>query len=344
MSAVPVLASDPDLLGAVEDPVRRRSAGEELLASELMLEAGEQLDVGSIADSGGLGLLILSGYVVREIAIADRVAAELTGPEDLLYTSHMVPGEELLHFSVQWSALVPTRLALLDRDFTDRASHWPEIVSALVQRARRPGDRAAFGHVISQLPTVDVRLLTSLWHWASSWSTVTPDGVRLAVPLSHERLARLIGARRPTITAAAGRLRDAGYVEQQRDCTWLLFSSAASLDGGRAQPGVAAPAPEGVLKPLGYRGRVPLPITRGRRSFALEQLHSRLVEQRELLRLAAERHRRQLSQLRDRSDKLRATTELSALARLARGINEHDAWPGGEDGIPEPASEEERAG
>jgi CRP/FNR family transcriptional regulator, cyclic AMP receptor protein len=344
LSAVRVLASDPDLLAAVEDPARRGSAREELFAGELTLEAGQQLDVRSIARSGGLGVLILSGYVVREISISDRVAAELTGPEDVLHASHMVPGEELLPFSVRWSALVPTRLAVLDRDFSDRISRWPEIVCALFDRARRPGDRAAFGHVISRLPTVDARLLTSLWHWASSWSTVTSDGVRLSVPLSHERLARLVGARRPTVTAAVGRLRDAGYVEQQRDCSWLLLSSSGTLADDQAQPGVAAPALEGILEPLGFGGKLQLPSTRGTRATALQELHARLAEQRELLRLASERHQRQLSRLRDRSDRLRATTQLSALARLARGINENDGWLDDTDGVAEPAREEERTG
>ena len=323
--------------------MRRHSAREELVASELTLETGQQLDTRSIARSGGLGVLILSGYVVREISISGRVAAELTGPEDLLYTSHMVPGDELLAFSVHWSALVPTRLALLDRDFSERLSRWPEIVYALFERARRPGDRAAFGHVISRLPTVDARLLTSLWHWASSWSTVTADGVRLSVPLSHERLARLVGARRPTVTAAVGRLRDAGFVEQQRDCSWLLLTSAASLSDGQAQPGIAAPALEGILEPLGFRATVALPSTRGRAA-ALDELHTRLAEQRELLRVASARHQRQLFRLRDRSDRLRATAQLSALARLARGINNDHDWRDDTNGVAEPAREEQRTG
>ena len=159
-------------------------------------------------------MLILSGFVVRGISISDRVSAELTGPEDLLHASHMVPVAELLAFSVRWSALVSTRLAVLDEEFSGRVSRWPEIVYALFERARRPGDRGAFGRVISRLPTVDARLLTSLCHWASSWSTVTSEGVRLSVRLSHERLTRLVGARRPTVTAAVGRLRDGGYLEQ----------------------------------------------------------------------------------------------------------------------------------
>jgi len=52
---VRVLASDPDLLTAVEDSARRRDAGEELLARELTLDAGQQLGARSIARSGGWG-------------------------------------------------------------------------------------------------------------------------------------------------------------------------------------------------------------------------------------------------------------------------------------------------
>ena len=81
-----------------------------------------------------------------------------------------------------------------------------------------------------------------------------------------------------------------------------------------------------------------------RRRDALEELRTRPTEQRELLHLASERHQRQLSRLRDRSDRLRATTQLSALARLARGIDEYDGWPGDADGVAEPARNEERTG
>jgi CRP/FNR family transcriptional regulator, cyclic AMP receptor protein len=339
LSHVKLLATDPDLLALVEDPARRHSARGELVVDELTVDAGQQVDAAAVAQTGGLGVLILSGYVSRELAISDRVAAELTGPEDLLCASYMVPGEELLPFSVRWSALVPTKLALLDREFTERVSRWPEIVYELVERARRPGDRAAFAHVIARLPTVDARLLTSLWHWASSWSTVTSDGVRLAVPLSHERLARLVGARRPTVTAAVGRLRDAGYIQQLRDCSWLLFSPSANLGAGNAQPGVAAPALDGILDTLAYRGRVHVPNSRGTTSAQLAELHARLAEQRELLRLASDRHQRQLSRLRDRSDRLRATTQLAALARVAREVAGNGRSGEGDDAVAEEGQE-----
>ena len=116
-----------------------------------------------------------------------------------------------------------------------------------------------------------------------------------------------------------------------------------SLADGNEEQGVAAPALEGILEPLGFRGKVQLPGTRGTHAAALEELRTRLTEQREL-RLASERHQRQLSRLRDRSDRLRATTQLSALARLARGIDEYDGWPGDADGVAEPARDEERTG
>jgi hypothetical protein len=51
------------------------------------------------------------------------------------------------------------------------------------------------------------------------------------------------------------------------------------------------------------------------------ELYARIAEQRELLRMAADRHAAELERLRDRSERLRATAELSELARQAR------EWP-----------------
>jgi CRP/FNR family transcriptional regulator, cyclic AMP receptor protein len=330
-----LLAHDPDLGAMVADPDRRRAAHERLIVKELRVAAGHQLDPDALSRDSQLGVLVASGFLSRDITVGGRVSADLSGPEDLLYPTQLEPGGELLAWSVTWNALTSTRLLLLDRDFQERVAAWPEIACALVERARRPGDRAAFAHAVARLPTVDARLLMSLWYLALSWSTVTSDGVRLSVPLSHERIARLIGARRPTITGAASRLRQAGYLEQQRDGSWILFSSEEAFSEIPAA-GVKAPSPDAILPPTMSNGRGGRPgAVAARRS--LRQMHTRLAEQRELLRLAGDEHREQLERLRDQSDRLRANTELSALGRRARRAND------GRSAEPEPAPEPEPA-
>lgn len=319
MNVVRLLADDADLLACVSDPERRRLAEQSVVAHELRLGLGDRLDGAAIARHASLGVLVMSGFLVREIELGGRVSADLAGPEDLLGPTHLEPANELFAYTVFWVALGPTRLALLDDASREQLAPWPEILGGLVERARRPGDRASLGRAIARSATVDVRLLMALWHWASSWSSVTQGGVRLAVPLSHERLARLIGASRPTVTTAIGRLRRAGYLEQSRDGRWLLLDAP---DGGieLGQGGAALDASR-LRQPPRLSGHAhvgdPAEVRRARRA----DMQARIVEQRELLRLAADRHATQLRQLSERSNRLRAATELSELARQAR------AWP-----------------
>jgi biotin operon repressor len=328
MSPARLLADDVDLGAAIADPERLRSAVRTVVVDELTLGSGDELGVTTLTEHAILGALLLSGHLVREIKVADRVSADLAGPGDLLCPAQWEPSDGLFSYTVSWSALGHTRLALLDDAFCECVKPWPEITCALVERARRPGDRAALGRAIARSSTVEVRLLMSLWHWASSWSSVTADGVRLDVPLSHERLARLIGASRPTVTTAIGRLRKAGYVRQRRNGQWLLvnppYGPANSADGG---PAVETGGPHAPPKlPGKARIRGPWELGDARRP----DLYVRIAEQRELLRAAADRHAAELVRLRDRSERLRATAELSELARQARG------WPD-ESGTDDPA-------
>jgi DNA-binding transcriptional ArsR family regulator len=302
---------------------------ETVLVDELSLDTGDELDVGTLTKWAGPGTLLLSGYLVREIKVADRVSADLAGPGDLLCPAHWEPSDGLFSYTVSWNALGRTRLAMLDEEVCQSIAPWPEIIYALVERARRPGDRAALGRAIGRSSTVEVRLLMSLWHWASSWSSVTAEGVRLEVPLSHERLARLIGASRPTITTAVGRLREAGYLRQRRNGQWLLVNPASGPNSTNERPVVETGRLQ-VPPNLAGRARIrsPWELSEARRP----DLYARIAEQRELLRVAADRHAAELVRLRDRSERLRATAELSELARQAREWPDesriHDSEPG----------------
>jgi CRP-like cAMP-binding protein len=317
MKGARLLTLDADLLEHVEDPARRRSASEAVVVNEQKLEPGDRLDVSALARGRGLGVLILSGFVCREIAVADRVSADLSGPEDLLSLAHLQPAEDMFPATVSFVALTTTHIALLDDAFCARVAPWPEILCSLIERAGRVGDRSAYARAIARSSAIEVRVLLSLWHWACWWSSVVPDGVRLAVPLSHERLARLVGATRPTITTAISRLRRAGYLTQRPDGLWLL----------RDPPNGAATSGDDRLALDSARLRLPPRFdTRegigGPRTAKRSDLQARLAQQQELLRLAATRHAAQLVRLKERAEKLRATAELSELARQARDSRE----------------------
>ena len=47
-----------------------------------------------------------------------------------------------------------------------------------------------------------MRITLLLWHLAGRWGRVEPGGIRLALPLTHRLLGRLVGAERPSVCQA----------------------------------------------------------------------------------------------------------------------------------------------
>jgi DNA-binding transcriptional ArsR family regulator len=71
-----------------------------------------------------------------------------------------------------------------------------------------------------------VRLLILFWLLADRWGRVGTEGVYVTLPLTHEVLAMLIGAHRPTVTIALQRLTRAGFLIRERSDRWLLTNRA----------------------------------------------------------------------------------------------------------------------
>ena len=82
-----------------------------------------------------------------------------------------------------------------------------------------------------------------------------PDGLVLPLPLPHQRLADLIGARRPAVTSALGDLSRRGAISRRGDRSWVLHgdpptSCAITASRRRPRPGWS-PSP---LSPDGRPG------------------------------------------------------------------------------------------
>jgi CRP-like cAMP-binding protein len=300
---------DPDLASAIEDPARRRSALQTVTVGRLELVQGEQLDPQSLAADARFGVAVLSGFLVRELSTsARRVSADLLGPEDLIQLDGAEPEVAMLGHTVSWTAITDVRLALIDEDFFARTTRWPEIAATLLERSSRLGQRLALQGAIATLQTVDARLLASLWTWASQWATVAGQGVVLRVPLSHERLARLIHARRPTVTSAVGRLRHLGLIAQRHDGSWLLRGPRAGEDEQPAWDGVSMPLLGDMFaRGLGVRKRPTSMTSADSRALGARELKARLAEQRATLRAAAKRHEEMLERMRRETGRLMAT-------------------------------------
>ena len=187
------------------------------------------------------GLLLLSGLLLREIEIAGRSFVELRGPEDLLRPWDDASEITSLHARITWTAREPTRLAWLDGEFATSVCAWAEITSVLMARATRRARLLSFRLAILELRHVDLRVLLLLWHLADRWGRVGGEGVRLDLELTHDLIARMVGAHRTSVTVALKKLADQGRIARAGR-RWILLgdppqelSDTARASGSAAQ-------------------------------------------------------------------------------------------------------------
>ncbi len=230
---VALLDVDPDLAASVPSdsvPALRH----ELTASVYRLpRAGLPAPPDRARDEAHLGYLVLKGLVMREVKVCGRPTAELIGPGDLIRPWPDAAGE-MLSSSVKWTVLEQALLADLGPTFAARISGRPQIVEALVARAVSRAQALALQRSIASHVRVDVRVLAFLWHLAERFGVVLPGAVRVDVPLTHSVLARLVGARRPTVTTALQRLTLLGYLRREGRA-YTLLGDAGKVDELEAQ-------------------------------------------------------------------------------------------------------------
>jgi hypothetical protein len=221
-----ILEEDPDLFEAVPEDERGRALTDAVARVE-------SLDLGMWDEPDspdhyrdGFGLLVLEGMLARRVTLGRFDCTELLGQGDLLRPwTFAGAATASVPSAVTWNVVEPVRLAVLDRRFALKVAPWPEVSATLmdkiVQRARWLAFQLAVCHVVR----VDTRLLLMMWHFADRWGRMTKDGARVRLPVTHSVLASVVGARRPSVTTALGRLQDQGMIERTPDGAWLLHGS-----------------------------------------------------------------------------------------------------------------------
>lgn len=160
-------------------------------------------------ESLGFGLLVLDGVLVRRVDYDGRFGAEVLAEGDLLPPWEL--REPVSGHATSWRVLSAARLAVLDTRWTERMGRFTRVGPALAARALERSARLAAMMAITQVTRLDERLWRLLWELADRHGRVHADGVHLDLPLTHEALGHLAGARRPPVTGALSRL-----AEQQR--------------------------------------------------------------------------------------------------------------------------------
>lgn len=238
--AVRLFAHDPDLLAGIDLEIAqklRRGA----VARRLDLPCGSwSPPSGGGALRGGLGLLVLEGLVCRSICVHGRDCPELLGAGDLLRPWEAA-GSGLIDEGSAWRVLQPTTLAILDERVTVLLSRWPSIMVALVARSTQRSRALAIQLAIAHTRQAETRLLTLFWHLADRWGRVSPQGVILPLPLTHELLGQLACLHRPTTSTALQRLVNAGRIARRADRGWMLLGQPPTHGEDAAEsPAIAA--------------------------------------------------------------------------------------------------------
>jgi CRP/FNR family cyclic AMP-dependent transcriptional regulator len=132
-------------------------------------------------------------------------------------------------------------VAVLDARFVAVARRWPQVLVAIVGRTVQRSHRLCVQLAIADLRRVDDRLLLFFWHLADRWGRVGPDGILVPLTVTHDVLAQLVCAQRPTVTSALQRLSKRGVLLRRRDRTWVLDPEPPRTVKGRLTAPSGAP-------------------------------------------------------------------------------------------------------
>jgi len=239
-----VLEEDGEL-GETIPLEHRELANKECLARTIAIPAGAWRAPQTILSGEGIGLLVLQGLLIRRVGVDGRFGAELLGAGDLLRPWQGEDEPPTLPITTGWQVIEPARTAILDEPFARRIARYPQLSGRLVGRALERSRNLAVNMAIVHQARVDVRLHMLFWHLAGRWGRVRSDCVSLPLHLTHNVLADLAAARRPTVTSALSELARRDLVRQAAD-GWLLHGAPPGelLELVTVPPALTASAPD----------------------------------------------------------------------------------------------------
>ena len=212
-----LLQVEPELGAALTD--QQREAAEQSLQTPT-LSLGVGLWQPQQAESGdGFSYLLIEGMLLRRVVLRGGRSVELLAQGDCLLPWR----EESASFSrAEWQVVEAARLAVLDLRAGSNLACLPQIASMVAARAIDRSRRLALQSATMSIVGIEERLHALFWALAERWGRVGEKGVELALNVSQDVLAEMVGARRPTVNSALGSLANRGVLIPLGSGQWLL--------------------------------------------------------------------------------------------------------------------------
>lgn len=171
---------------------------------------------------GRLGLLVIEGLALVQVDAGRAPIGWLVGVDDVIRPWEM--DELSLLNRATWQALTPLRIAVLDADFARRVAGLTSVADALLSKAMQTSHWLFAKSLVTGTSVIEERLLLLFALLGERWGKATSAGVVVAMPLTHQVLATLIGARRPSVSTALRGLSARGLLKRTAE-GWLLCRS-----------------------------------------------------------------------------------------------------------------------
>jgi CRP/FNR family cyclic AMP-dependent transcriptional regulator len=173
-----------------------------------------------------LAFLVVEGVVLRVTSFAGRSAVELLGPGDLLAPPLTAADQVESPAVSRYMAHGLASVAVLDDRFRRAARRWPGIFDCLHECLGRQTHRASRHPATLHLPRVEDRIVALFADLAERFGRMTPDGIVIDLPLTHQVIGDLVASRRPTVSLAMQTLAADGIVERLDDGRWHFAARA----------------------------------------------------------------------------------------------------------------------
>ena len=221
-----LLDAYPELAAGLDPEVAERARREVVVEVE-MLEPGPWWPERAQPEAGSLGLMMLDGIMIRELSVAGARSLELLNRGDVLRPWQ----EDSASFcEASWRCLTRVTIATLGPRAAATICRFPPLASAIVELAMCRSRSLAVHAAIESIVGLERRLILLLWHFAEHWGRRTPAGVEVPIELTHEMLGQLVGARRPSVTAALSGLEREGRIRRRDGGGWILRGDPPGLD------------------------------------------------------------------------------------------------------------------